>query len=108
MKLPNTDDFPFASDGWSTDAAVTAAREEGLEMEDAHWSLIQGLQEYFAKNEEYSPRELTDALEERFHRQGGMRYLYRLCPKGPVAQGCRLAGITPPAGAVDPSFGSVM
>jgi tRNA 2-thiouridine synthesizing protein E len=52
-------------------------------------------------------RELHDALDEKFHPQGGMKYLYKLFPGGPVAQGCRLAGIDVPAGAVDKSFGSV-
>jgi len=52
-------------------------------------------------------RELKDALEEAFHREGGLRYLHRLFPGGPVAQGCRLAGLVAPPGAVDKSFGSV-
>jgi tRNA 2-thiouridine synthesizing protein E len=30
-----------------------------------------------------------------------------LFPGGPLAQGCRLAGLEPPAGAFDPSYGSV-
>jgi tRNA 2-thiouridine synthesizing protein E len=36
-----------------------------------------------------------------------MKYLYTLLPGGPIAQGCRLAGLKPPAGAVDQGFGSV-
>jgi tRNA 2-thiouridine synthesizing protein E len=52
-------------------------------------------------------RELHDALEEKFHVKGGMRYLYVLFPGGPIAQGCRLAGLPTPTGAVDLSFGSV-
>ena len=52
-------------------------------------------------------RELHDALDEHFHAKGGMKFLYTVLPGGPVAQGCRLAGLTPPAGSVDPSFGSV-
>ena len=52
-------------------------------------------------------RELHDALDEKFHRQGGIRHLYRLFPGGPVAQGCRIAGLKAPAGATDKGFGSV-
>jgi tRNA 2-thiouridine synthesizing protein E len=84
------------------------ASDEGVELTDDHWSVIRGLQEYFAKHEFHKARQLTDALNEMYHAKGGMKSLYRLFPKGPVAQGCRLAGITPPAGSVDRSFGSVM
>ncbi len=47
-------------------------------------------------------------LEEKFHSKGGMKFLYKLLPNGPVSQGCLLAGIDIPAGNVDLSFGSVV
>ena len=100
-------DFPHAPQGWSSAEAERVAGEEGLELSDAHWEVIRGLQEYFAKNEFHKARELHDALDEKFHINGGMKALYKLFPKGPVAQGCRVSGIEPPAGAIDKSFGSV-
>ncbi|NIO43648.1 MAG: sulfite reductase, partial [Burkholderiales bacterium] len=65
------------------------------------------LQEYFARHEytRINLRELHDALDEKFHGQGGIRYLYLLFPGGPVAQGCRISGLKAPVGAVDPGFG---
>ena len=51
-------------------------------------------------------RQLHDALDERFHAKGGLKYLYEVFPGGPIAQGCRFAGLKPPAGAADKSFGS--
>lgn len=99
--------FPFAPEGWSTEAAERIAAEEGIQLGDDHWEAIRGVQEYFAKNEVPRVRELHDALGERFHAQGGMKYLYLLFPAGPVAQGCRLAGLQAPAGSTDKSFGSV-
>ena len=52
-------------------------------------------------------RELLDALDEKFHGKGGLKYLYSLFPGGPVAQGCRIAGLQAPAGSTDMGFGSV-
>lgn len=85
------------------------ARQEQLELGPEHWEVLNALQEYFARQEGAAIRRraLHDALEEKFHHKGGLRYLYMLFPGGPVAQGCRLAGLEPPAGAFDPSYGSV-
>ncbi len=102
--------FPFAPPEWTRDDALEVARREALTLADDHWEVVRGLQEFFARHEEGAAinlRELADALEEKFHFKGGMKYLYTLFPGGPIAQGCRLAGLKPPAGAIDKSFGSV-
>jgi len=102
--------FPHAPDGWTRDTTLTVARAEKLELAEDHWRVVQALQEYFARQEsdEINVRELHDALDEAFHLKGGLKYLYTLLPGGPVAQGCRLAGLEIPVGAVDRNFGSVM
>jgi tRNA 2-thiouridine synthesizing protein E len=101
--------FPHAPPEWTPDAALAIARQESLALSDDHWELVRGLQGFFARHEQgaISLRELSDALEEKFHFKGGMKYLYTLLPGGPIAQGCRLAGLKPPAGSIDRSFGSV-
>jgi len=101
--------FPHAPEGWTKARALEVARAEGLKLEEAHWTALRALQEYFARHDPttINLRELHDALDEKFHRQGGIRQLYLLFPAGPVAQGCRLAGLKAPAGAVDRGFGSV-
>lgn len=106
---PNPD-FPHAPIGWSREEAVELARREGLTLTEAHWQVLCALQEFYARHSEtaINARELHDALDESFHPEGGIRYLYRLFPAGPVAQGCRLAGLLPPAGAQDTGFGSVI
>ena len=101
------DSFPHAPAGWSTSMAEAVASEDGLELTDDHWQLVRALQEYYDKAERPNLRQITDALEESFHSRGGMKYLYKIIPGGPVAQGCILAGLDVPAGAVDKSFGSV-
>jgi tRNA 2-thiouridine synthesizing protein E len=102
-------EFRFAPEDWDPEAALRIARQEQLELGPDHWEVLNALQEYFARQEGAAIRRraLHDALEEKFHHKGGLRYLYMLFPGGPLAQGCRLAGLEPPAGAFDPSYGSV-
>ncbi|MBK5968567.1 MULTISPECIES: TusE/DsrC/DsvC family sulfur relay protein [Thiorhodovibrio] len=99
--------FPHAPEGWSSASAEATASADDLKLEADHWELISALQAFFAADETPNVRKLHDALDEHFHARGGIKYLYELLPGGPVAQGCRLAGLQAPAGAVDKSFGSV-
>jgi len=101
--------YPFAPSGWQPAVAEKMAHELGLSLGAQHLEALGALQEYFSRNDkpDVSIRELHDALDERFHRRGGIKYLYRLFPGGPVAQGCALAGLPVPPGALDKSFGSV-
>ena len=88
---------------------ASKAAEDGLSVSSGHWDLVRALQEFYTRHDEprVNSRELHDALEERFHSNGGMKYLYELFPGGPVTQGCRLAGLEPPGGGADTGFGSV-
>jgi tRNA 2-thiouridine synthesizing protein E len=106
MKVSN-DSFPNAPEGWTIDDANEIAKADGLTMSDDHWLLIAALQEYYKKVEQPKLRQIKDALEEKFHTQGGLKYLHQIIPSGPVAEGCKLAGLNVPAGTVDKSFGSV-
>ena len=101
--------FPYAPLGWSKNSAMDAAHKENLDLKEDHWATLRALQEYFSRHEpgDINLRELHDALDEHFHSKGGIKYLYTLFPGGPVAQGCRLAGLEAPVGASDNSFGSV-
>lgn len=99
--------FPHAPEGW--EPAVAEARADGLSLGEDHWQVLRDLQEFFARheNDRIHTRELHDALDEKFHARGGIKFLYELFPGGPVSQGCRLAGLQAPAGTSDPGFGSV-
>jgi tRNA 2-thiouridine synthesizing protein E len=101
--------FPHAPDGWTREAALKMARREGLEPDSDHWETVRALQAYYSKHQDgtLNLRELHDALDEHFHAKGGRKYLYEIFPGGPVAQGCRMAGLKAPAGATDKGFGSV-
>lgn len=103
-------EFPHAPADWSRSQAEQLAAAEGLVMTEEHWQVVAALQAYYDRLESgtaVNVRELHDALDERFYAKGGIKFLYEILPGGPVAQGCRLAGLEPPADASNPSFGSV-
>jgi len=92
---------------WSEDRARKAAHEEGIGLTDAHMDVICYLRDHFAEcGPETNARSLLRSLEEAYIEQGGRKYLYQLFPRGPVTQGCRLAGLPTPAGNADLSFGT--
>lgn len=107
---PQDPKFPHAPHGWTSQEAQKKAEQEGLKLGEEHWEAVRALQEYFAKHADkpVNVRELHDALDEKFHAKGGLKHLYRLFPDGPVAQGCRLAGLKAPPGATSGGSGSVV
>ena len=101
--------FPCAPTEWSLEKAVELAKAEGITLTEEHVKLLLDLQEYFYHHEDrINLRELHDALDEEFHIDGGIKHLYQLFPGGPIAQGCRIAGLEVPAYAQDSNFGTVM
>lgn len=92
---------------WSETEALQRAAAEGIDMTPEHWEVVHFLRErYLQKGQADSGRELVYELEETFGREDGRRHLYSLFPHGPVAQGCRIAGLPLPPYTTDPSFGS--
>ena len=102
--------FPNAPHNWDPADAEKIAKKEGITLNSDVWELVKALQGYFKTHsrDKHKRREITDALEEKFHSKGGMKFLYKLLPNGPVSQGCALAGVENPAGNIDRSFGSVV
>lgn len=105
--------FPNAPRGWSRAEAEQTAADDGLQLGEDHWEAVRALQGFYAKRNapgghQLNVRNLHDALDERFHGQGGLKYVYGLFPGGPIAQGCPIAGLEPPPGAADKGFGSVI
>ena len=92
---------------WDEAKMRNIAAEEGVEITDAHLQVIRMLQEYYI---EHGPAqkgsELGDILDEAFSNQGGRKYLHRLFPEGPVAQGMRFAGLPVPKSSEDEGFGT--
>jgi tRNA 2-thiouridine synthesizing protein E len=93
---------------WSPRVAHRLAEAEGLMLSEDHWQFIYCLRERFCETgPDWSARRVTREMARDFAPFGGLRYLYALFPQGPLAQGCRFAGVPLPHGTVNRSFGSV-
>ena len=93
---------------WDRTVAAELADQEGITLTDEVWSVVSFLRQYFEEfgGIEYS-RDLSALLDQKYHSKGGLKYLFTLFPKGPVSQGCKIAGIPLPKDSRNLSFGSV-
>lgn len=59
---------------WNEEQAHGIAKEEGVELTDAHFEVIQRLRDYYLENGSVEGgRELGDMLDEAFSDQGGRK-----------------------------------
>ena len=90
--------FPDAPEGWTTAEAEAMATKYGLTLGEDHWEIIRVLQGCYRDEAAPRIRTLCAAMKARFKGKGGAEYAYELFPAGPLAQGCKLAGLLPPSG----------
>jgi len=108
MQVTGPDGHEVALDHWSPLVARRIAAEEGVLLTDEHWQVIFCLRERYRElGPDWTARQLTRELARDFADDGGRRYLYELFSHGPIAQGCRIAGLPLPYGTLSASFGSV-
>lgn len=92
---------------WNEDIARELAAEENINLTDEHLDILKYLRKYYDKHGQgYNARTLLNVMEFEFGKWEGKKRLYKLFPKGPVSQGCKLAGIPVPPNCNDLSFGS--
>lgn len=112
IENPNTSDPKRAAhevdlQDWDEEQGRRNAEQEGIEMTDEHWEVVQRLRDYYLENgPSENGREIGDMLDSEFADQGGRKYLHRLFPEGPVAQGMRILGLPVPPHTVDAGFGT--
>ena len=87
---------------WEPAIGEAMAKEDGTELTDNHWEVINFLREYY---EEYqivpAVRVLTKAIGKKLGKdKGNSKYLYELFPYGPAKQACKYAGLPKPTGCV--------
>jgi tRNA 2-thiouridine synthesizing protein E len=87
---------------WNEDVAGVLAKEEGIDMSENHWEVVNFLREYY---DEYqiapAVRVLTKAIGKKLGAEkGNSKYLYELFPYGPAKQACKIAGLPKPTGCI--------
>jgi len=87
---------------WNKELADLIAKDEGIEMTEAHWEVVDFLREYYNEYQ-IAPavRVLTKAIGKKLGpEKGNSKYLYELFPYGPAKQACKIAGLPKPTGCI--------
>jgi TusE/DsrC/DsvC family sulfur relay protein len=79
---------------WTRDVALELAKEEGIEMTDQHWPVIEYIQQSFRNSDSLSLRSLG--------KRGpvSIKEIYQLFPDGPLKKASKIAGIPKPASCI--------
>ncbi len=80
---------------WSEGLARHIAAEEGVELTDKHWDLINYLRDEFINNGGKNPntRTMIKDMGKLWGEKIGSKDLYDLFPKDPSKQGGRISGL---------------
>ncbi len=80
---------------WSEDLARHIAEEEGVELTDKHWDLMNYLREEYFSNNQNQPntRNIVKAMSEKWDQKLAQKDIYDLFPNDPSKQGGRIAGL---------------
>jgi len=80
---------------WSKELAEHMAREEGIELSERHWDLIEFLRDEYINNNANQPntRNILKAMSEKWGQKLAQKDIYDLFPKDPSKQGGRIAGL---------------
>lgn len=91
-----TDDgFVVDRGQWNRDVAAGIAAEEGIELTDEHWKVLDFI------IADYAEKQAVPGMR-RMNKVGGIptKDLYRLFPNGPIKKAARISGFPKPASCV--------
>ncbi|MDF0750353.1 TusE/DsrC/DsvC family sulfur relay protein [Marinobacter sp. 71-i] len=99
MPERNNEGFLESAERWTPRVAEVIANEDGIDLSENHWEIIEFLR-FFYKEHEVSPpsnRLFVKAVKERFgEEKGNSIYLMQLFPGTPAKTACRIAGLPRP------------
>ena len=91
----NAEGFMTDSSQWTRDVAEELEKQEGIELTDAHWKIIDYCRES-AKKSGSAPTLRTITVEAGV----STKDLFSLFPKGPAKKVAKIAGLGKPEGCV--------
>jgi len=82
-------------DDWSKELAGKIASDEGIELTDKHWDLINFLRDEYINNNGNQPntRKIVKAMSEIWGKETDTKSLYDLFPRDPSKQAGRIGGL---------------
>ena len=80
---------------WTNELGENLAKEEGIELTEKHWDLINYLRDEYINNAANQPntRNIVKAMSDKWNEKIGQKDVYELFPKDPSKQGGRIAGL---------------
>ena len=99
LPLRNNEGFLENAGDWNRDVAVAIAGEDGIELDEKHWQIIDFLRVFYSEHEMSPPsnRLFVKAVKESLGEdKGNSIYLMQLFPGTPAKTACRIAGLPRP------------
>ena len=80
---------------WSKELGELIAKEEGVELTEKHWDLINYLRDEFLNNAGNQPntRNIVKSMSAKWGEKLAQKDIYELFPKDPSKQGGRIGGL---------------
>ncbi len=86
-------------DDWNQDIADELAKEEGIELNETYWSMLNFMRKYYGEhNIAPDVRHLINylATENKCEKREAKKLVFELFPYGYVKQACKIAGMKRP------------
>ena len=95
----DTEGYLINPDDWNEDIAIKLAKEEGIELNDTYWSVLNFMRKYYGEHI-VAPdvRHLTNYLASEYqcNKKEAKKLVFELFPYGYVKQACKIAGMKKP------------
>ena len=92
---PNANGYLVDVNDWNEEIAQIIAKEEGIELTDKHWDLINYLRDEFINNagNQTNNRNIVKPMSDKWGEKLGQKDVYALFPRDPSKQGGRIGGL---------------